>query len=281
MYNVYERVLNQKKMKTNNSFSQILKARESVHCFSGEKIDDELSAKVNSIIKQIDSLPSLFENVVTRLHLADKSLRSRQFSGEIGWVIGSMFVPKEKEKIPLYQVDLGYKMFRLSLEFEKIGISSCITAHALDPEKVIQDTKKYHTMEFDAPLALCFGIKSNRGSIFARIQQWLGHDSYRLPIDQIIVNYKSTNKISAEKEELISLSSRAPSIGNTQTWRIYLETGMFHFYAVSALNERFFNLGCFLGAFEPLSKQLKFKGEWTITEHPNIEGEYCISYILK
>ena len=81
MYNVYERVLNQKKMKTNNSFSQILKTRESVHCFSGEKIDDELSAKINSIIKQIDSLPSLFENVVTRLHLADKSLRSRQFSG--------------------------------------------------------------------------------------------------------------------------------------------------------------------------------------------------------
>ena len=268
-------------MKTQNSYSQILKTRKSVHCFSGEKIDEELLSKINSIIKQIDSLPSLFEGVVTRLHLGDKTLKSNQFSGEIGWVIGSMFIPKDKTKIKFYQIDLGYKMFRLSLEFEKIGISSCITAHALDQTKVIPETQKYHTMEFEAPLALAFGFQSNKGSIIAHIYQWLTHDSYRLPIHEIIVNYKKANKISAEKEELISLSCRASSIGNTQTWRIYLETGIFHFYAVSALNERFFNVGCLLGAFDPLSKQLKFKGEWMITEHPQIEGEYCISYILK
>ena len=269
-------------MKNNNSFSQILKTRESVHCFKGEPVDEECWSKINFLIQQVDSLPSLSEGIVTRLHLSGKPLGNSDFHGELGWVIGSMFTPKDKTKQHLYQVEVAFKLMRLSLEFEKIGISSCITSYSFDQEKILQEAQNYHTMEFEAPLALVFGYKSEKGTLRSKFTQWMTHDSYRLPIDNIVINYKKSTKGFAEKDELISLAARAPSIGNTQTWRIYLETGVFHFYAVSSIPEKFYNLGCFLGAFEPVAKQLKFKGEWVImAEHPKIEGDYCISYVMK
>lgn len=256
---------------------EILNTRKSVHTFTGETATEELWQKIKKTIEVADSAPGIL-NYVTRLTLADKGLGGSAFSGELGWIVGSMFIPKDEKKKNLYQIDLAFRLFKLSVELRKIGISTCITSYSFDKEKALEKCKDLHTMEFDAPLAMCFGFESGRGSLLSKFSGWFSHDSKRLPVDQIIENYK-TSQISEKQKELLSIASKAPSIGNSQTWRVTVENGKVSFYVVSDLQEKYFNVGCFMAAYEIAAKEMKFKGSWNISDHTEIDAEYCLTYV--
>ena len=259
---------------------QILKNIENVYCYNGQSFDSETYDKVQQLIKKCDSRESIFPGVVTRVHLSRKTIPNKNISGSLGCVIGSMFIPKDKTQVKYYQLDLAFRIYQLCIEFQKIGLSCNIITNISDPDKFTEESKQYHQMEFSSPLGVVFGYKSSTGSLRSRISEWLFNDSYRIPLNELIVNYSHVSKTLSEKvKDVLTASSYAFSISNTQTWRVYIESGKVHFYSVSDLEDKYYNLGFFLSAFDFSAKDIKYKGTWNNTDHPNIEGDYCISYL--
>lgn len=261
------------------SYNELLRTRKSVHVFSKDGVDEIMWKKINDLIAYWDST-SEFNNITTRIHLHDKGLGGRDFSGELGWVIGSYFLPKDKSREYMYQIDVAYKLFKLSIDLQKIGIASSFATYSLDLDKAKLLSKPFHTMEYEAPIGLVIGVPSKSGSIIAKIKQWMNSDSYRLPLNNLYENANITQKHATNtiRDALIN-ASHAPSIGNMQTWRVIIEGGKIDFYAVSNIPERFFNVGCFAAAFDISAKTFKIKGSWTLAKHSDIDGDYCISFL--
>ncbi|EAY17489.1 hypothetical protein TVAG_494310 [Trichomonas vaginalis G3] len=266
-------------MTDKTSFRDLLNSRKSNHVFSKEGVDEVMWKKITDLINHWDS-KSEFTNMTVRLHFHDNKLGASDFSGELGWVIGSYFSPNDKSREYLYQMEVAYRLFKLSIDLQRIGVASCFATYSMDEVKATELSKPFHSMEFSAPIALVIGIASTKGSIISKFKGWLTSDSYRVPLDQLLIEPEQSSKFVVGKvRDALTLATRAPSIGNMQTWRVLAKDGKIDFYAVSEVPEKFFNLGCFIAAYDIAAKGLKLKGSWKNSSHIDIEGDYGISFI--
>lgn len=259
--------------------SQAIENRHSVRFFKPESIDEERWQEIYDMIDVWDTKVGPL-STAPRLNLCDKGLAGFPFKNELGWIVGSCFVPKDKEQKNLTQVDLGYKMFMLCIDLEKNGYRTCFNSQSLDSEKKLTSAKKLHTMEFNAPVALAFGIENKNAPFYVKWLDKLVFDKYRLPVTSIVEKINTKSSLTQEYEKALEVATKSPSFGNTQTWRIIAEGAQLHFYAVSGLEERFLSIGCLIAAFELVSKEQKINGGWErIQDPPTFDGDYVLTWV--
>ncbi|OHS97924.1 hypothetical protein TRFO_35761 [Tritrichomonas foetus] len=233
-----------------------------------------MKEKIESIVQYWDGQPGPLGTSPRLTLVWEKSLGqpSISFANEMGWILASHYVSKDEILLRNSQIDLGYKIYMLEINFAQENIASCISS-SFNKEVSYKSVEDKHRMDFDVPLALCFGYEDKNSNIIRKGISWLYSDSYRLPIEKIV------NGINPKYSQIYEAFRNAPSSGNSQTWRIVQVKDVAHFYVTSQLHERYFNIGCALAAFREAVRIENINGSWLASKaYPKNMNEYVLSW---
>ena len=257
-------------------------SRHSVHYFQQATLNEEQYNKLLQILAKYDCFtgPS---GQKTRITLTNNHIgKAYLISNELGWIIASAYIPENKQVKNIreqIECDLGYKLYMISIELSMIGIATCFATYSLNQDKLSPLMKKLHPMGYIAPIALAFGIEPNSKPFCERLISIFLSSSSRMPISDFFTTYDS-KAFPQKYQSALNAVQRAPSVGNTQTWKIYYtrelekSTDSFSFYAVSEIESRFLNVGCAMAAFEMSQKG----GSWSLLHTPIPEQDFCFTY---
>ena len=243
---------------------------KTAHYFKSEHLPDETMRKIEDIVDIVDSSPGVMKTNA-RVTKTERSLAINHFNNESGWIIGSFFVPKIEGEQKKFLVDVGYKLNKISIELQRMGVSTGFATYSLDTGKAKEEVASKHFMEYDAPLGLAFGIENKR-SLLNRLIDFVYNDSYRLPLESIVEGDLT------QLRDVLEDVRQSPSAGNSQTWRMVVSTPYIHFFNVSNTKERWFNIGIALAAFEDSIKTHKLNGTWETASIKKEELEYVTSF---
>lgn len=250
--------------------------RRSVHSFIKADFSPEINDEITDKIKLWDSHACPFQTA-PRIQQSSVLFQSSFLQNPQGFAIGSYFLSNNERAVKQMSVDLGFKIYCLSIDLIKLGICNCICSD-IDEEKVLKECKKIHTMEFKTPVLLAFGMENKNVGLMQRIKSWVYRDDKRLEISETV---RVNDNHIGDLKNILEAVRRAPSSGNIQNWRLLVEKNMVHFYCTSEAVHRYINIGCALGAFYCAVENEGFCGKWEIKENPpDNEGEYVISWVF-
>ena len=206
--------------------------RVSTRTFNKEQLKGEDIKKINSILKDYESVKGPFDHTYKcNFRLNDsKSPESRKVGtyGVLRHVPGFIGGVCENEFESL--VDYGYIFERIILSLTKESFDTCWIGGTFKRKSFEKELKENEIVPAISPV----GFRANKRTMIERFVRNSAESDNRKIFDEMFKDYNTLEPLNDTLEnpimQCLSLVRKGPSASNKQPWRIYVDNNKIHFY---------------------------------------------------
>lgn len=234
------------------------------------------------------------------LNLFDESLDLKVFGKEqpqktmkldYGMIKGhNIYILGKSKATTDSRVNYGYQLEKVVLKATALGLGTCWVGYF--DESYFDEISVEEGYEI--PGIVVVGYAQNKQSGVEKLMRFSTKADKRLPWSQLFFHFQTkvplSNVLTGRYEESFEMVRLAPSAGNTQPWRVFMDEARreFHFFK-KPVNEKYeqkglhdIDMGIALAHFELTSEKNRLNGSWLKHNEELIDHftdmKYCISW---
>jgi hypothetical protein len=275
------------------SVIELIKYRTSQRSYTSEKFSDEMSEKIDLILKS-NTIGAMGNTV--KFHLIEKSFNSDNQKvklGTYGFIKGAhYFIAGVLKKQEFDHEDYGYLLEKIVLHLTDLNLGTCWIGGTFSRSEFSQLIKvgKDEFIPAETPV----GFTTERRSLRDNIIRWSAGSKNRKPWNELFFDSTFDHPLTEANADNyafpLEMVRLAPSASNKQPWRILKQNGQFHFFLqrtagydkiIKSVDLQRVDIGIAMSHFELTAKELKITGSWKILENsfPKTENlQYVVTW---
>jgi nitroreductase len=198
-----------------------IKNRISIRTYSGQKITNEDSFYIETLIKEVNQMKGPFGNSIKLFYYDQNHLSGNNKIGTYGFVKNApIFIGGITENKPLHLIDFGFLFEYLILKLTEKDLGTVWLGGTFNRSKLSYLIKEDELIPAITPV----GYKEDKKSLMDKTIRKFSRGDHRKPLDELFFNESfdkkiEINQLSAEDLLYYQLISFAPSASNKQPWR--------------------------------------------------------------
>jgi hypothetical protein len=229
------------------------------------------------------------ENEVINFRIIEKSDSDKQMRLDYGMIKGhNTYILGTLLSTEASRVNYGYLMEKIVLKATEMNLSTCWVGYFdynYFNEVHIEDG-------FEIPSIVIIGYSEDKQPFLDKFVRFTVSATKRYSWDKMFFNYRLKTPIIPDNvkkySDSLEMVRLAPSSGNTQPWRVFIDDSMneFHFfkkivskrYELRGLHD--IDMGIAMSHFELISLQIGLSGSWLKHDKENVNSIDDLQYIM-